>query len=79
MKLLRQYGVVAHNFIAYSGAYMDPVDNNFNSEFRRRVNRRLSVVGQLRPLAGAEKLDIIREYYEYSVASSLLHQDWSHR
>jgi hypothetical protein len=67
---LEQHGIHSHNFVAYLGAYTDPVDNHFNAEFRARVNRALANVNQLRPLSGREKLDLLCScYYDFKQTS----------
>lgn len=67
---LRVHGVVGHNFVAYLGGYLDPVDEDWNGEYRARANKDLSKINQLRPLSGQEKIDILtRCYYDFNPES----------
>jgi hypothetical protein len=67
--MLAASGVTMMNYPSYMGHLMDPCDNNFHSEERRRANELLAMVDG--PISGPKKMQILLEAYEGGSESSI--------
>jgi hypothetical protein len=57
------------NYPPYMGHLLDPCDNNFHSEERRRANELIASVGG--PISGPKKMEILLEAYESGSEESI--------
>jgi hypothetical protein len=67
--LLADRGVTVMNYPPYMGHLMDPCDNNFHSEERRRAEELLAAVDG--PISGPKKMEILLKAYENGAESSI--------
>jgi hypothetical protein len=68
-ELFAEHGVTIMNYPPYMGHLLDPCDNNFHSEERRRANELLTAEGG--PISGPRKMKILLEAYEGGAESSI--------
>lgn len=67
--LLADHGVRIMNYPPYMGHLLDPCDNNFHSEERRRANELLGDIGGR--ITGPKKMKILLEAYESGSETSI--------